>query len=340
MNPYVYDRPLVRREQFYDRDSEKVRIYSRIAADRPQSVSIVGEPRMGKTSFLNWLYHEDSRAEHMDDPSAYVYVLLSLKEQPPGDPAAFFGQVGEALQRMGQGPMVPSYEGFRHMVERLMGEGKRLVLFCDDFGWVTQNRAFPLEFFSFMRSVANNHNVAYVTTSSVALQMLCSSQALEESPFFNIFATLILRPFSEEDARALIREPARAAGVSLEDEVDWMVELAGVIPYLLQLTACLAFDAQINGKLQSDEVGEHAFRESRAFLHLLWEAHFSPAEQAVLRVICGGQGVTARHGYAAEELERRGHLQRVGDGYAIRSGLLRRFVEASLGRGFWRRLFR
>lgn len=339
-NPYIYDRPLTQRAQFHGRHSEIVRIYSRIAADQPQSVSVVGEPRIGKTSLLNWLYHEDSRAKYIiDDPTKYVYLLLLLKEQPPDLPEAFFAQMSNALQATGHGRMAPNYEGFRRLVEDLMEEGRKLVLFCDDFGLVTQNRAFSLEFFSFMRSIANNHDVAYVTTSSEELQKLCASPDLEESPFFNIFTSVTLRPFNDEDARKVIEEPAGEAEISFAGEVDRMLDLAGGLPYLLQLTASLAFDAQTNGTLRMDHVAEDVFAEARTFLDLLWEEHFSPAQRRVLRLICKGQALEPRNQYAAKELERGGHLRRLEDGYEVRSALLRRFVEESKGEGFWKRLF-
>lgn len=338
-NPYIYDQPLTQREQFSNRRSEIVRIYSRIASDRPQSVSIVGEPRIGKTSLLNWLYHEDSRTEYLDDPAMYVYLLLSLKEQPPDHPEVFFAQVSDALQQTGQGQISPSYEGFKHLVEQLMGEGRKLILFCDDFGLVTQNKAFPLEFFSFMRSIANSHDVAYVTTSSAELQKLCSSQDLEESPFFNIFTTVNLRPFTDEEAKELIQKPAMDAGAPFTGEVEWILQLAGSRPYLLQLTASLAFEARANGKLKAEDIAEKAFREARDFLSLLWEEQFSEAQREVLRVICTGKTVKNRNRYAAEELERNGHLKKVGDDCVIISALLGRYVRECGCGSFWKRLF-
>jgi AAA+ ATPase superfamily predicted ATPase len=338
-NPYVYNQPLTRREQFSGRKSEIVRIYSRIASDRPQSVSIVGEPRIGKTSLLNWLYHEDSRGDYLDAPTTYLYLLLSLKEQPPGHPDAFFSLMSDTLAKTGQSQMSPSSDGFRHFVEHMEEKDRKFVLFFDDFGCVTQNKAFPLEFFSFMRSMANNYNVAYVTTSSDQLQKLCSSTDLQESPFFNIFTALNLRSFTDEEAREALLKPAMDIGVSLEGEAERILKLAGRLPYLLQLTASLAFDAQVNGKLRMEEVAEKAFKEAREFLNLLWTEEFSEAQRDVLQVISGEKPLKSQNRYAAEELERRGHLKKSGDNYTIGSALLERFVKETGSGGFWKRLF-
>ncbi|HOT02427.1 MAG TPA: ATP-binding protein, partial [Acidobacteriota bacterium] len=52
-NPYL-DRVAIRDiHRFFGRRREVTRIFSRIGAARPQSVSVVGERRIGKSSLLN-----------------------------------------------------------------------------------------------------------------------------------------------------------------------------------------------------------------------------------------------------------------------------------------------
>lgn len=337
-NPYTYDRPIADRSRFLNRRFEITRVSSRIAAHRPQSVSIVGDPRTGKTSLLNWLCDAASHAEYLEDPARYVYLLLRLKDAPPGGPDVFFERVGEALRDAGEEAAQPTYEGFIAGVERLMRRGKKLVLFCDDFHAVTQNQAFPLEFFSFLRSVANNHDVAYVTTSAAALHRLCASPALEESPFFNIFTTVTLRPFRPEDAHSLVQGPAAAAGAPFGEEVGWILDLGGCLPYLLQLTASLAFEGLSDGGLSREALAERAFARAKDFLQMLWDTTFSPAHQDALRAVCEGRAVEQGLRYAAEDLASGGYLRKDGEDYAFGPGLLRRFVEHIQKRSLWRRL--
>ena len=337
-NPYVYEKPLKGQEGFYNRASEITRISSRIAAERPQSVSIVGGPRMGKTSLLNLLGDPTVQSGYLDDPSQYVCPHLFLKEQPVSNPEAFFAQLGAALQACGQEGMKPTYEGFNDLVKQLMQEGRKLVVFLDDFGLVTQNPGFPVDFFSFMRSMANSNDVGYVTTSPAPLQKLCYTQDIEDSPFFNIFTTVNLEPFKQEEARKLVEEPARAAGAPFDAEADWILELAGGAPYLLQLTANLVFEARVNGNAEKDSLADSAFREARKFLELLWK-DFSGQEQEVLRAVGAGQKVERRHEYAAESLERRGFLRREGEQYRFGMVLLERYVRENGSGGFWKRLF-
>ncbi len=158
-NPYVYREPLKGQRGFYNRLSELNRVASRIAADRPQSVSVVGGPRTGKTSLLNYLRDPAQQAQYLGEPSGYVFVCLYLKEERPDNPEAFFSQVQADLRRSGQGDLTPSYSGFSELVKQLMQEGRKLVVFCDDFDQVTLHRGFPVDFFSFMRSIANSNDV-------------------------------------------------------------------------------------------------------------------------------------------------------------------------------------
>ncbi len=337
-NPYVHRRPVTGSAGFFNRTSEIRRISSRVAADRPQSVSIVGEPGIGKTSLLNWLCDPTSQAEYLDNPASYVTLLLSLGTESPQSPEAFFSLVKEVLESTDGGTMAPSYGGFNELVKLLMQEQRKLVLFCDDFGVITQNRNFPLDFFSFMRSLANSNDIGYVTTSSAPLQKLCYTQDIEESPFFNIFTTVNLESFKADESRRLVEEPAQAAGSPFGQETDWVLELGGNLPYLLQATASIAFDARANGGIQHKRLGDAAAKEVQGYLETLWNEAFSEVEQEVMRRLSNGKPIERRLEFAAEALERSGHLRKAGSSYEIAAGLFSRFVKSRSG-SLLKRLF-
>ncbi|MBA7672891.1 hypothetical protein ES703_81078 [subsurface metagenome] len=106
-----------------------------------------------------------------------------------------------------------------------------MVLLLDDFHLVTGNSNFPLEFFSYLRSLANNYNLAYVTTSFLELQKLCVIKDIEESPLFNIFTNLSLGPLCRGEGIRLL-----AAVTGREQEmVKRVAEWCGTSPNLLKL---------------------------------------------------------------------------------------------------------
>lgn len=336
-NPYQ-SQALDSRRMFYGRSSELVRIHSRISAERPQSVSVVGPTGSGKSSLVSYLCDPVTQAEYLDDPTQYVTVVLRLRQQTPATPEAFFQSLAETLAAAGYEGMPASYDGFHDVVRQLAGDGRKLMIFLDDFGEVTCNPGFGLEFFSFMRSVANANDVGYLTTSSAPLQSLCHTQDIEESPFFNIFTTVNLGPLSSKEARQLVEEPAAQAGAPFGDELDWILELAGGQPFLLQATARAAFEARTGGQVSQDALADLAFDATQKFLEEFW-ADLSEPQRQVLAAVQADKSIEPRQRYAAEELVQRGVLQSNGE-LGFGAALFCRYVaEANRGKGFFRRLF-
>lgn len=337
-NPYVFEGPIESRECFYNRTSEITRIASRIAAERPQSVSVVGSGRSGKSSLVNYLLDPATQKEVLDDPGQYLLLRLRFANDPPQDPEAFFRRLSSSLEFLGEPPIEPNYEGFSALVKTSMQAGRRLVIFLDDFGNVTQQDGFALEFFSFMRSVANSHDVGYLTTSWAPLQQLCHTQDIEESPFFNIFTTVNLDPFNDKAARELVLGPARSAGTSLEAQVDDILALAGGSPYLLQMAASLAFDAAGNGGMDRDKLGARMLERGDEFLDWWWD-NLSDAQRTALRAIAGGKRLEPRQEYAGESMASQGILTQNDGGYTFRAEVIGEYVRTTQKGGFFKRLF-
>jgi AAA+ ATPase superfamily predicted ATPase len=339
-NPYNFECPLQGKAGFYGRTSELTRIASRIAAERPQSVSVVGPPQTGKSSLVNYLFDPEAQADYLDDPSRYILLRLRLRFETPTTPTAFFERVRQALEFTDIEAMSPDYDGFSEVVRKMMSEGRRMIVILDDFGEVTRNAGFTLDFFSFLRSIANSHDVAYLTTSSRPLNTLCHTN-IEESPFFNIFTTVSLEPFSEAEARSLVTDPAVSAGAPFTDEVEPILELAGRQPYLLQATSSLAFEARAAGKrLDVEELAVRAYQISRSYLERVWE-ELSEAQRLVLASVSDRKTVERRHQYAVESLRRLGLLRMDGEDPEFAAGLMRRHANQGGGakKGLLRRLF-
>src|SRR5260370_21477128 len=134
-------------------------------------------------------------------------------------------------------------EHFSRAIDRVMDLKKKLVFLLDEFDYVSRNEHFDLNFFNFLRSIAHNRALSFVTASTKSLLDLCDKSVIS-FPFFNIFNVLNLGVLTRDEALELIRVPSDRAGCSLLDDRQFILELAGTHPFLLQLACFLVFEAR------------------------------------------------------------------------------------------------
>ena len=199
-NPYLNRVAIKDPAQFYGRAREAAKIFSRIGASRPQSISVVGERRIGKSSLLQFIHNREIRERYLDKASSYAFTLIDLQQKRKLSLKEFFKELFTNVAREtgddGISRLDPKFYSVGRLLERFRRDGRKLIVLFDEFDAITANRSFDLEFYSFLRSIANNYDVAYVTSSARDLQELCSTQLIADSPFFNIFTNVFLRAFS------------------------------------------------------------------------------------------------------------------------------------------------
>ncbi len=208
------------------------RIFSRIGAERPQSVAVIGGKKSGKTSLLSHIADEGVRGKYLERLGDFIFIQAAADGGASGDPDSFLRCLAGFLPGYSDGG-VNKYEGVRRTVEELHARGKRVVILLDDFHAITQNKRFPLEFFSFLRSMANNYNLAYLTTSFLALQKLCVIKDVQESPFFNIFTNLSIGMLTQDEAGELFSRVSGAPAAASARIASW----CGFSPYVLKKAA-------------------------------------------------------------------------------------------------------
>jgi serine/threonine-protein kinase len=297
---------------FYGRRREVAKIFARIGASRPQSVAIVGDRRIGKSSLLRYLYHPEVRRHYLDDPGAYTFVHLDLQEQRDiGLPAFFetlFHGIEAALGRAWPQGLPANYEGARRALLALQEEQHKIILLFDEFDAITNNQNFPEEFFAFLRAVANKYDVAYVTTSGRDLQQLCHTDRIADSPFFNIFSNLFLTRFEPDEALALVTEPSAAAGVPLASQAAAILDLSGLFPFFIQI-ACSAFFEQLTdgGALDLARAQAAFIEEAEPHFKYICD-HLDEDQHRVLADVIAGRVVPASHSYVLNKLKRDGYV--------------------------------
>lgn len=315
-NPYL-NRTMIRDvEEFYGRRREVARIYSRIGTTHPQSVSIVGPRRIGKSSLLYFIYQPENREKYLRNSELYKFVFIDFQERRnitlPEFFNALYGQLSQQFQGRLELPETPGYEGLKEIVTGIQQQGLKLIMLFDEFDSITRNPNFDMEFFAFLRALANRYDVAYVVSSGRHLQELCHDKEIADSPFFNIFSNLFLSPFDRETALTLIREPSEIAGYPLESVANTIISMAGYFPFFIQI-ACSEFleyalDESVKpGDIPLTEIHERYMQEAGDHFEYVWD-HFPEDHQQVLLLLARGEHPPASSQYLLRELQRQGYV--------------------------------
>jgi eukaryotic-like serine/threonine-protein kinase len=312
-NPYLNRVAIKDTAQFFGRAREVSKIFSRIGSSRPQSISVVGERRIGKSSLLYYINHPQVRARFLDGADSYTFAFIDLQQKRRLTLTEFFKELFSLIAKEVDDESItrlePTFDSVRALLEDFRRQGRKLIVLFDEFDAITTNRAFDLEFYSFLRSVANNYDVAYVTSSARDLQELCHTQLIADSPFFNIFTNVFLRAFTRKEATDLITKPSAEAGLPLEGYARRIMELAGHFPYFLQI-ACSAFFDQLSeneGKLDREEVEATFFDEAKGQFRFIWD-HMSDGYRRCVRDFVEDGQVEKEQAHVYEDLKRAGYF--------------------------------
>jgi hypothetical protein len=181
-NPFYERGPVRDPERFFGRKSELKQVFARLI--NMQSVSIVGERRIDKSSLLAMITATGR------DRLGKDYEFYTIDLQRVENTEDFFARVLEAVGAAGK-----SIRDFEKALD-----GRKVVLCLDEF---EQAGSFSKEFFNALRSLASSGHLALVTASKRTLAEL-SQEDLTTSAFFNIFTTLSLREMDQTETAELL----------------------------------------------------------------------------------------------------------------------------------------
>lgn len=332
-NPYM-NRVMIRNiNEFYGRKNEVNKIYSRIGASRPQSISIVGERRIGKSSLLHYVYHPKNRQKFLKNPDQHIFIFIDFQEKRGIDLPRFFESIYESLVSEFKDGLElnvsPDYNGFKKVVSALDKQGLRLILIFDEFEIITKSQEFNTEFYSFARSIANNYNLGYIVSSGRNLQTLCHSREISDSPFFNIFSNLTLTQFSQTEAMELIIQPASKLGYSMEKYAPVILDLGGYYPFFLQMV-CAAFFEYVKenrpvNRREIELIKEEVFDEAKVHFQQIWDI-CDEDQREVLLLLCKDASIPRSREFILKNLIRAGYVAQTEKKPQIFSSLFRDFL--------------
>ena len=360
-NPFTYGNPIRDPRRFVGRDREVGQIFGRLRNEEFESSSLVGDRRIGKTSLLNYLTDPSVRAAHGLGPENYIFVYVDLEmvDEKMGPEQLWRRllvlmrrqcvdqEVTEVLEALERDERLDTF-ALDELFQQVDDRGHHVLFLLDEFEHVTANANFGPDFYYGLRSLILQHRVALVTSSRLELIELCHSDTIKASPFFNIFANINLRPFSQEDSRHLISQSLNGTTVEFSDrELGQVFDLAGLHPYFLQ-AACWALYESYRKEL--DEAARMSLLQEQfsleAIPHIVdyWD-NSSDYEKIVLTAaalleqamrprrefsVSDLQGLFTRSEPTVQRLEKRGLLMSNDGRYRLFSSMLGQWIVSQL----------
>jgi hypothetical protein len=339
-NPFFHRGPIRQRDYFFNRQREVSQVLGLLR--NLQNAALVGPRRIGKTSLLFHLAAPAIHAGYGLSPDEYVFAYLDGEELTELDA----GQIRRAMMEelvaalgagghevptvvLSEGPL--GYRAFRQSVRQLTQRGLKLIFCFDEFECLGANPHLGPSFFSSLRGLAGQFDVAYVTASKAQIQALTYAHAETlSSPFFNTFAHLHLGLFSDDDAQGLIEQLAAKAGVPFPSDLgDFILELAGPHPLLLQIAGFHAFELwQVRGGKWEEGDCDHLRRrfmaEAESHFEYYWR-HLTEGDRYTLAALPLTQEDEARR-EAIRRLEQACLIRRTDQGYTTLSPAFETFV--------------
>lgn len=330
--PFIHGRP-VRPEEFVDRSNELQRLLGRLVSD--QSTAIVGQPKSGKTSLLNYVQDRQRRSKIVGDrleQSSFAYIdsqMLSSRFDQP----AFWKQVLTPLTRQfPSGAIADIYataaanDFGTFTLEQLfcaIGEaGWQFVLMIDEFDSLLThavlNRA---EFYGGLRSLTSRcKGFSLIIASRRSLSLLNDETQKfnpHGSPYFNVFTELRLGPLPKGHSQKLL---TRAGTPFDRQDMAFILKVSGRHPYLLQLAAASLWELNNQGRQDDDryqDAADEVYHQTGAHFKDTWKSR-SNAEKKVITAIALAhiQGIVDSHTFAWNDL-----LEDITDYYAEIQGL-------------------
>ncbi len=340
-NPYLNRVMIPRPDMFFGREALVRRIMGRLSSETTQSISLVGERRIGKSSLLNYLRAARTRASQLAQPDSCLFLLIDFQQARSLDQEQFFSAVfAEARRQLGGIVELGAHandEGMRLLCEAVSAAGLKLVFLFDEFECVTKNERLRPDFYSFLRSLANTWSVGFITASGRDLKDMCASHEISDSPFFNIFSVLRVGLLGKEEALALIVGPSAARGIPLAPVAETILEQGGLYPFFLQIACSAWFEyleterkaaADLAGKPAPREIAEAFREEARPHFEFILE-NLANEEKAALAA-CLRDGRVDAEAPGASPLEKKGYLARSEGGLIPFSGEFARFLSGHL----------
>jgi hypothetical protein len=240
-------------KSFWGRKRELSDLYSFLydSDEEPQSVAVIGQRRIGKSSLLYRIWSKSRANEiYADQLERTVCVMFSMQSFTNCTANEFFIQLLDLFEEnahrykaqlktaRGNHSSRPQ-DALSFFLRSLEKEKAFAVMLIDEFECAARNPNFDTHFFDYLRACAQQNRLAYILASQHDLKDLWNAELVHSpysSPFFNYFQTITLRGFEEGEIKEYLTQASienRFADSELED----ILYIGGNNPFLLNVAA-------------------------------------------------------------------------------------------------------
>ena len=270
-NPFTYSGRIEKPEDFIGREAELRYIFDRLGpvaeTGQPQSISVVGDRRIGKTSLLYYL--AQVYRQRLSQPDAYLFAHLDLESAACQTVPGLLGAILQALlgqidgkskvarnlrdqrQAIAAGHQVTlvEFEEAIKDIARLPGARLWPVVCLDEFEFLAQYPdRFTEAFYNSWRSLISANQIIFVIASMRPLIDLAQDGGFT-SPFFNVFDRILrLGDFTPAEAHKLLDRGRACDRPFSDEECRRILHMAGRHPWHLQVAGALVYDAKAGGQ--------------------------------------------------------------------------------------------
>jgi serine/threonine protein kinase len=277
-NPFFYG-GAVPSHLFYGRQELLAAIVQRVGGRTAQSISMVGQQRMGKTSVFNYL---KARANQLfPSDLSLIIIYLDLSKGYCHTQAGLMRALRRELTRAWREPWSPNDDddlsAFDFALEDLQAENIRLLLCLDQLEHLTERAQEFDAVLEDWRACGSLGQMAMLTASTQPLADLCMAGGLV-SPFYNIFNQRWLGLLSAAEWHKLVGDHLEAT----PDDLVFIDQAAGGHPFFTQMAASHLWEIKRKGqKMNYRTLYQELRRECETHLQHLWRK-LSAVEQAAL----------------------------------------------------------
>lgn len=277
-NPFFYG-GAVPSHLFYGRQDLLAAIVQRVGGRTAQSISIVGQQRMGKTSIFNYLKARAGQLFPAD--LSLIIIYLDLSKAYCHTQVGLMRALRRELTRAWREPWSPNDDddlsAFDFALEDLQAENIRLILCLDQLEHLTERAQEFDDVLEDWRACGSLGQMAMITASTQPLADLCMAGGLV-SPFYNIFNQRWLGLLAGADWRKLVGDHLEAT----PDDLVFIDQAAGGHPFFTQMAASYLWETKRKGqKMNYRTLYQELWRECETHLQHLWRK-LNPVEQAAL----------------------------------------------------------